>query len=164
MAAERYVECWARLTGGRPLTLRLANVYGPRQDPAGEAGVVAIFTARLLAGAPCVVNGDGEQTRDYVFAGDGVDAVARVLEAEDAAGVVNIATGVETTVNELYRRLAKLVGVTRPPHHGAARPGEQRRNVLDATAAKSLLGWDREDAARRRPRPNRGALQAGVTR
>jgi len=139
--AERYLECWAGLTGGRALTLRLANVYGPRQDPAGEAGVIAIFSSRLLAGDPCLVNGDGEQTRDYVYASDVADAVARAVASPDVAGVANIGTGAETTVNELYRRLARLTGVSRAAEHGPARPGEQRRSVLDATRAKALLGW-----------------------
>ena len=139
--AERYLECWAGLTGGRGLTLRLANIYGPRQDPAGEAGVIAIFTSRLLAGAPCVVNGDGEQTRDYVYVGDVADAVARAVASGEVTGVANIGTGVETTVNELYRRLARLAGVNRAAEHGPAKPGEQRRSALDAAHAKSLLGW-----------------------
>ena len=141
VSAERYVDCWAGLTGGRALTLRLANVFGPRQDPAGEAGVVAIFTSRLLADAPCVVNGDGEQTRDYVYVGDVADAVARAVASADATGIANIGTGVETTVNELYRRLARLIGVSRTAEHGPAKPGEQRRSLLDAARAKSLLGW-----------------------
>src|SRR5206468_7275943 len=112
-AAERYLECWAGLTGGRALTLRLANVYGPRQDPAGEAGVIAIFSSRLLAGDPCLVNGDGEQTRDYVYASDVADAVARAVASPDVAGVANIGTGAATTGNELYRPLARLTGVSR---------------------------------------------------
>jgi UDP-glucose 4-epimerase len=141
VTAERYLECWAGLTRGRALTLRLANVYGPRQDPAGEAGVIAIFASRLLAGAPCVVNGDGEQTRDYVYVGDVADAVARAVEAVDVTGIANIGTGAETTVNELYRRLARLTDVERPAEHGPAKPGEQRRSLLDGARAKSLLGW-----------------------
>ncbi len=141
IAAELYLDCWAGLTGGRTLALRLANVYGPRQDPRGEAGVVAIFAARLLAGDECLVNGDGEQTRDYVYVEDVADAVARALARPDAAGVVNIGTAAETSVNELYRRLARLAGVTRTPRHGPPRPGEQRRSVLDATRAKARLGW-----------------------
>jgi UDP-glucose 4-epimerase len=140
-AAERYLECWAGLTGGRALTLRLANVYGPRQDPAGEAGVIAIFSSRLLAGDPCLVNGDGEQTRDYVYVSDVAGAVARAVASPDVTGVANIGTGAETTVNELYRRLARLTGVSRAAEHAPARPGEQRRSVLDATRAKALLGW-----------------------
>jgi UDP-glucose 4-epimerase len=138
--AERYLECWAGLTDSRALTLRLANVYGPRQDPAGEAGVIAIFTSRLLSGAPCVVNGDGEQTRDYFYVGDVADAIVRAVES-DAVGVANIGTGAETTVNELYRQLMRLTGAGRPAEHGPARPGEQRRSLLDASRAKALLGW-----------------------
>jgi UDP-glucose 4-epimerase len=141
ITAEHYLECWAGLTGGRGLTLRLANIYGPRQDPAGEAGVIAIFTSRLLAGEPCIVNGNGEQTRDYVYVGDVADAVARGVTSADVTGVVNIGTGTETTVNELHRRLARLAGVNRAAEHAPARPGEQRRSVLDATRAKTLLGW-----------------------
>jgi UDP-glucose 4-epimerase len=141
LAGERYLECWAGLTGTPTLTLRLANIYGPRQDPQGEAGVVAIFTARLLGGAECVVNGDGEQTRDYVYVEDVADAAARALANPDATGVVNIGTGVATSVNDLYRRLARQVGVTRPARHAPARPGEQRKSLLDAARAKTLLGW-----------------------
>jgi UDP-glucose 4-epimerase len=140
-SAERYLDCWAGLTGGRALTLRLANVYGPRQDPAGEAGVVAIFASRLLAGERCIVNGDGEQTRDYVYVGDVAEAAARAVTSLDVSGVVNIATGAETTVNDLYRRLARITQVSQTPGHGPARPGEQRRSVLDATRAKALLAW-----------------------
>jgi len=141
ITAERYLECWAGLTGGRALTLRLANVYGPRQDPAGEAGVIAIFTSRLLSGAPCLVNGDGDQTRDYVYVGDVADAVVRAVGSPDVVGVANIGTGAETAVNELYRRLAQLTDVRRAAEHGPAKPGEQRRSLLDPTRAKSLLGW-----------------------
>ncbi len=101
VAAERYLDCWAGLTGMSTLSLRLANVYGPRQNPLGEAGVIAIFIHRLLAGLPCIVNGDGEQTRDYVYVGDVADAVSRAVARPEAAGVVNIGTGVETSVNDL---------------------------------------------------------------
>jgi UDP-glucose 4-epimerase len=141
VTGERYLECWAGLTGGRALTLRLANVYGPRQNPQGEAGVIAIFCHRLLAGQPCIVNGDGEQTRDYVYVGDVADAVARGLQRPEAAGVANVGTGVETTVNDIYRRLARAAGATAAAQHGPPRPGEQRRSVLDASRAKRLLGW-----------------------
>jgi UDP-glucose 4-epimerase len=141
ITGEHYLECWAGLTGGRALTLRLANIYGPRQDPAGEAGVIAIFTSRLLAGEPCVVNGDGNQTRDYVYVGDVADAITRGVTSADATGVANIGTGAETTVNELHRRLARLAGGNRAAEHAPAKPGEQRRSVLDATRAKTLLGW-----------------------
>ena len=141
VTAERYLEVWAALTGASGLTLRLANVYGPRQDPAGEAGVIAIFASRLLSGVRCVVNGDGDQTRDYVYVGDVADAVALAVSAPDAVGIANIGTGIETTVNDLYRRLARLTNVRGDAEHSPAKPGEQRRSVLDATRAKSLLGW-----------------------
>jgi UDP-glucose 4-epimerase len=141
VAAERYLECWSGLTGASVLTLRLANVYGPRQNPLGEAGVIAIFTYRLLRGEGCVINGDGEQTRDYVFVGDVAEAVARGLDRPDARGPANIGTGLETSVNELYERLARAVGGARSAVHAPAKPGEQRRSVLDPTRAKMLLGW-----------------------
>src|SRR3989442_12488204 len=96
LAGERYLECWAGLTGTPALTLRLANIYGPRQDPAGEAGVVAIFSSRLLAGVECVVNGDGEQTRDYVYVGDVADAGGRALPHPDATGGGNLGPRVPT--------------------------------------------------------------------
>ncbi|MBI1736934.1 MAG: NAD-dependent epimerase/dehydratase family protein [Candidatus Rokubacteria bacterium] len=141
VGAERYLDCWAGLTGASALTLRLANIYGPRQNPLGEAGVIAIFSHRLVRGEECIVNGDGEQTRDYLYVGDVADAVARAVAQPEATGVVNIATGVETTVNELYRRLAAAAGIATPARHGPAKPGEQRRSVLDATRAKQILGW-----------------------
>ena len=141
VAAERYLECWTGLSGGTTLALRLANVYGPRQNPHGEAGVIAIFCHRLLAGEPCLVYGDGDQTRDYVFVEDVADAIARALSRHAATGIANIGTGLETTVNELYRRLAKLAGVGAASRNAPAREGEQRRSVLDATRAKTILGW-----------------------
>jgi UDP-glucose 4-epimerase len=144
ITAERYLECWAGLTGGRGLTLRLANVYGPRQDPAGEAGVIAIFASRLLAGAPCVVNGDGEQTRDYVYVDDVAAANLRALEHPEVTGCVNIGTGIETSVNEICRSLARAGGLGVTPRHGPAKPGEQRRSCLSPTLAKRCLGWTPE--------------------
>jgi UDP-glucose 4-epimerase len=140
-AAERYVECYGPLLEMRTLVLRLANVYGPRQNPQGEAGVVAIFADRLLRGEACLINGDGEQTRDFVYVEDVSDAVLRGLERTDATGVVNIGTGVETTVNAIYARLARAAGVTRPAEHGPAKPGEQRRSALAAARAARVIGW-----------------------
>ena len=141
VAAERYLDCWSALAGVPALTLRLANIYGPRQNPLGEAGVVAIFVHRLLRGDGCVINGDGGQTRDYVFVGDVADAVARGLEQSEARGAINIGTGIETSVNELYDRLARIVGNGGGATHAPAKPGEQRRSVLDPARAKRLLGW-----------------------
>lgn len=141
VAAERYLECWVGLTGTPAITLRLANVYGPRQNPLGEAGVVAIFAHRLVNGEGCIINGDGEQTRDYVYVGDVADAVVRALAEREATGVLNIGTGIATSVNDLYRRIARIAGATEPAQHGPARPGEQRHSVLKATRAKRVLGW-----------------------
>jgi UDP-glucose 4-epimerase len=120
--------------------LALANVYGPRQDPHGEAGVVAIFAGRLLAGEPCKIFGDGSQTRDYVFVDDVVDAFVRA--AEKGGGLVlNIGTGVETSVNELYGTMARVAGVDRSADLAPARTGEVPRSSLDAGRAQTLLGW-----------------------
>jgi UDP-glucose 4-epimerase len=120
--------------------LRYANVYGPRQDPHGEAGVVAIFCGRLLEGKPCTIFGDGGQTRDYVFAGD--VAAANLLAAEKRFdGPLNVGTGVETDVNTVYGLLARAAGVSRPAEHAPARLGEQRRSCIDPRAAFSAIGW-----------------------
>ena len=141
VAAERYLDAWSAIAGVPVLTLRLANIYGPRQNPLGEAGVIAIFAHRLVRDQECVVYGDGDQTRDYVYVGDVADAAARAISRPDAVGVVNVATGIETTVNTLYRQLATIAGAKRPARHAPARPGEQRRSVLDATRASKMLGW-----------------------
>jgi UDP-glucose 4-epimerase len=141
VAAESYLACWQGITGVSTLALRLANVYGPRQNPFGEAGVIAIFAHRLLRGEPCVVHWDGEQTRDYVYVEDVADAVARALDRPGARGVLNVGTGVEVSVNDLYGRLAALAGVSRPPEHGPRREGDWRRGALDATRAARALGW-----------------------
>ena len=141
IAAECYVDCWTGLTGIPAVSLRLANVYGPRQNPLGEAGVTAIFARRIVRGEVCVIYGDGEQTRDYVYVGDVADAVARVLANPDVTGAINVGTGIPTSVNELHRRLSAAAGRREPARHAPARPGEQRQSVLDPTRAKTVLGW-----------------------
>jgi UDP-glucose 4-epimerase len=138
---ERYLEVWRHLFGLSAISLRDANVYGPRQDPHGEAGVVAIFCRRLLAGEPPIINGDGAQTRDYVYVEDVAAANLCALERPDATGAINIGTGSETSVLELCRALARAAGVERPPVHRAARLGDQRRSCLDVTLARTQLGW-----------------------
>ena len=140
VAAERYLECFAGLTSMTELTLRLANVYGPRQRPDGEAGVVAIFARRMLTGQRCTIYGDGEQTRDYVYVADVAEAAELAL-GSSARGVVNIATGRETSVNALHRQVATAVGVNSEPEYAAARPGEVRRSVLANARARAMLGW-----------------------
>ena len=121
-------------------SLALANVYGPRQDPNGEAGVVAIFAARLLAGLSCTVFGDGRQTRDFVYVDDVADAFARAA-TRGGGLLLNIGTGVETSVNELYRVMASSAGVSDPPVRAPARAGELLRSVLDPGRAGIHLGW-----------------------
>lgn len=122
------------------IALRYANIYGPRQDPHGEAGVVAIFTLRLLSGEQPVINGDGKQTRDYVFVGDVARANLAALQT-DYTGSINIGTGIETDVNQLFAHLRQCVGSSTPETHGPAKPGEQRRSVLAWEQANRLLGW-----------------------
>lgn len=120
--------------------LALANVYGPRQDPHGEAGVVAIFAGRLLAGESCTIFGDGEQTRDYVYVDDVVDAFVRA--ADKGGGLtLNIGTGVETSVNDLYATMARVANVDRAATLAPARGGEVPRSALDAGRAAIQLGW-----------------------
>jgi UDP-glucose 4-epimerase len=120
--------------------LALANVYGPRQDPHGEAGVVAIFAQRILAAEPVTVFGDGDQTRDFVFVDDVVDAFVRA--ASRGGGLVcNIGTGQETSVNELYRTMAEQAGVEAAPVLAPLRPGELLRSSLDIERAAIQLGW-----------------------
>ncbi len=122
-------------------SLALANVYGPRQDPHGEAGVVAIFAGRLLAGERCRIFGDGSQTRDYVFVDDVVDAFVRA--AERGSGLLcNVGTGVETSVTGLHTAMAANAGVPDDPEFAPARAGELARSCLDASRAKLHLGWE----------------------
>ena len=135
-----YLHAYRELHQLEFTSLALANVYGPRQDPHGEAGVVAIFAGRLLSGEPCTIYGDGEQTRDYVYVDDVADAFVRA--AERGSGLLcNIGTGIETSVNELYRAMAENAGVDTPPQYAPARPGELARSALDAGRAGLHLGW-----------------------
>ncbi len=139
--AELYVEHFARERGLRGVALRFANVYGPRQDPHGEAGVVAIFLSKMLRGEAPVIYGDGRQTRDYVFVEDAVNASLLALSSTAATGAYNVGTGIETDVATLAQRLAELVGYRGPLSSAAARPGEQQRSVLDSGRARRELGW-----------------------
>ncbi|MFP5376322.1 MAG: NAD-dependent epimerase/dehydratase family protein [Acidimicrobiia bacterium] len=139
-AAGDYLAAYRELHDLEFTSLALANVYGPRQDPHGEAGVVAIFAGRLLAGERCTIFGDGDQTRDFVFVDDVVDAFVRA--AERGGGLlVNVGTGVETSVNALYDTLARAAGVAQPAAYAPPRPGELARSALDAGRAALHLGW-----------------------
>lgn len=120
--------------------LALANVYGPRQDPHGEAGVVAIFAGRLLGGEACTIYGDGSQTRDFVFVDDVVDAFARAA-GRSGGLVINIGTGIEVSVLDLYRTMAASIGSDLAPIHAPARAGELARSSLDIGRAQIHLGW-----------------------
>lgn len=137
---ELYLSCFRAMHGLHYVALRYANVYGPRQNPHGEAGVVAIFAERLLRGQGCTIFGDGGQTRDFVFSEDVVAANVKALST-DYCGGVNIGTGVETDVNRIYALLAKHVGFDRPAAYAAGKPGEQRRSVLANRRAAEVLGW-----------------------
>jgi len=146
MCVENYLESFARADGLRCVSLRYANVYGPRQDPHGEAGVVAIFAGKMLAGQTPTIFGDGKQTRDYVFVADVARANLLACDRLDVSGAVNIGTGVETDVNELAQHLARSTGFRGDFPHAAALPGEQRRSVLDCIHAREVLGWEPEVA------------------
>lgn len=140
VAVEAYLHFYRVQYGLEYTALRYANVYGPRQDPHGEAGVVAIFCLRLLRGQTAVINGDGEQTRDYVYVGDLTRANVEALGRGDGLGI-NIGTAQETDVNTLFRRLRELSGSRQEEIHGPAMPGEQRRSVLENRLAYDELGW-----------------------
>jgi UDP-glucose 4-epimerase len=135
-----YLSFYERHHGIAFTALALANVYGPRQDPHGEAGVVAIFASTMLAGRAPTIHGDGNQTRDYVFVDDVVHAFALSAERGDGR-LVNVGTGLETSVNGLYRMVAEITGFTGEPSHGPARPGDLRRNALDISIANDVLDW-----------------------
>ena len=138
---EDYFRYYRQVAGVDYAILALGNVYGPRQDPHGEAGVVAIFSRLMLDGRRPVVNGDGEQARDYVYIDDIVDAFARA--GEIGGGVrLNIGTGIPSTVNELYALIADSAGYEGPPEFGPAKDGDLARSVIDASAARAHLGWE----------------------
>jgi UDP-glucose 4-epimerase len=139
-AGELYLGYYRAQYGLDFVALRYANVYGPRQNPHGEAGVVAIFAKRLVACESCTIYGDGAQTRDFVFAKDVARANSLALE-RDFAGPVNIGTGIETDINRVYELMAAGAGVRQPATHAAAKPGEQRRSCIDPSLAQRVLGW-----------------------
>jgi UDP-glucose 4-epimerase len=147
LAGEHYLRVLGGLGGYEIVALRYANVYGPRQDPHGEAGVVAIFLGRLLAGQPLTVFGDGRQTRDYVHVDDVARATVAALAADVRPGggpdevALNIGTGVETSVLDLIGALERATGRKAEVHFAAERPGELRRNALVIERAKAVLDW-----------------------
>jgi UDP-glucose 4-epimerase len=139
-AGELYLSYYYQAFGLPYTALRYANVYGPRQSTRGEAGVVAIFLSLLLQGKTPVINGDGRQTRDYVYVDDVVAANIAALDAQ-FVGELNIGTGLETDVVEIFRQLREASGSKIEAQHGPAKPGEQRRSCIDARRAAETLGW-----------------------
>ncbi|MES2209891.1 MAG: NAD-dependent epimerase/dehydratase family protein [Chloroflexota bacterium] len=136
---ERYLDV---LGAGRlrAMIMRLSNVYGPRQRADGEGGVVSIFADRMFQGLPVTIDGDGEQTRDFIYVGDVTEAVLKAMAA-NAPATVNVSTGRATSINRLFQCLATISGYERPPTYGPARPGDIRDSRLDPRRAEAVLGW-----------------------
>ena len=141
-SGETYLGAYQRLHGLAGCSLRLGNVYGPRQDPHGEAGVVSIFAGALAAGRPTRIFGDGTSTRDYVYVDDVVDAFLRCLGGKGDGRRLNIGSGTGTTVRQLHTAVARAVGAPDAPEFAAARPGELHSIVLDVGQARRALGWE----------------------
>jgi UDP-glucose 4-epimerase len=140
-SGELYLGYYRAQYGLPYVALRYANVYGPRQNPHGEAGVVAIFSQRLVAGQGCTIFGDGGQTRDFVFGPDVARANLLAFE-KDYVGAINIGTGVETDINRLFALLAEAAGSNQAVVHAPGKPGEQRRSCIDPSLARKVLGWE----------------------
>lgn len=144
-SVEQYLFLYKQIYGLDYIILRYANVYGPRQDPIGEAGVVSIFINNILQGKECRINGDGKQTRDYTYVMDVVEANMLALKKDPTHKIFNIGTGKETDVNTLYEHIAKVVEKTTKKKgtsfHGPTLPGEVARSCLDAKRAEQELGW-----------------------
>lgn len=141
LSLEKYCEFYSSTYDLRTFILRYGNVYGPRQNPHGEAGVVAIFSEKLVRGETPTIHGDGKQTRDFVHVSDAVRANLMALEFEGNA-VANIGTGIESDINTVFRHLAAFSGNSADAIHGPPKKGEQRRSVLDCSRVKTLLGWE----------------------
>jgi UDP-glucose 4-epimerase len=140
LVTEHYLYYYKTVYGIDSVSLRYANIYGPRQNPHGEAGVVAIFTTKLLAGEQPIINGDGKQTRDYVFVDDVVHANVLALNST-GSNIFNIGTGIETNVNQLFHQLKKSAKAFAEEKHGEAKKGEQMRSVLSSAHIERQLGW-----------------------
>lgn len=140
LSVENYLHYYFKTFGLSYIALRYANVYGPRQDARGEAGVVAIFTGKIISGKQPTIFGDGRKTRDYVFVRDVVRANVLALGSR-RCGFYNVGTGVETNVNQIFRNLVKITGVKISEVHGPELPGEQKRSCLNFSKIKRELGW-----------------------
>lgn len=144
LTIEKYLDFYHRERGLPYIALRYGNVYGPRQNPHGEAGVIAIFTSLMLDGKAPIINGDGAQTRDYVYVGDVVKANIAALESEIEEGVFHIGTGKETDVNEIFRLVNWQFGKVFEATYGPAKSGEVKRSALETRKAEALLNWKPE--------------------
>lgn len=140
LTIEKYLNYYHKVFGLPFISLRLANVYGPRQNSKGEAGVIAIFCDKMLSGKQPVINGDGKQTRDFVFVDDVVEANMLAMK-ENKVGIYNIGTAKETDINTIFRKLKELIESNCKEIHGPAKEGEQKRSCLDYSKAKKELGW-----------------------
>lgn len=141
LCGEQYLSYYQRVSGLQVVNLRYANVYGPRQDPDGEAGVVAIFIQKLLNNEQAIIHGNGRQTRDFVYVEDVVEANLAVM-GPDTQGTYNVGTGQETSINDLMRILIEHTGSTGKEVHGPAKRGEQARSVIDASKLHQELSWE----------------------
>lgn len=142
LAAEKYLFYYKTVFNLDYVALRYANVYGPRQDPRGEAGVVSIFIQKMLDGSQPVINGDGEQTRDFVYVGDVARANIMSIKNNTAENVINIGTGIETSVNKIYNHIRKIINPSIEEKHGPPNKGEQNRSLIDYTKARKILHWE----------------------
>lgn len=141
LCGEQYLSYYQRVSGVQYVSLRYANVYGPRQDPEGEAGVVAIFIRKLLSHERPIINGNGRQTRDFIFVDDVVEANLAAM-GQEVQGIYNVGSGQETSINDLFRMLVDLTKATCKEVHGPVKKGEQMRSVVDATKIRQEVGWE----------------------
>lgn len=141
LCGEQYLSYFQRVSGLQAVSLRYANVYGPRQDPEGEAGVVAIFIQKMLNNEQAVINGNGRQTRDFVFVDDVVEANLAMM-GQETQGTFNVGTGVETSINDLFSILVQHTGANCKEVHGPAKKGEQARSVIDNTKMRHEVSWE----------------------
>ncbi|MEY4704730.1 MAG: hypothetical protein RL042_926 [Nitrospirota bacterium] len=141
LCGEQYLSYYQRVSGLQMVNLRYANVYGPRQDPDGEAGVVAIFIQKLLNNEQAIINGNGRQTRDFVYVEDVVEANLAVM-GQETQGTYNVGTGQETSINDLLRILIAHTHSTCKEVHGPAKKGEQARSVIDSSKIRQELSWE----------------------
>jgi UDP-glucose 4-epimerase len=141
LTIENYLKFYKENFGLKFISLRFSNVYGPRQDPKGEAGVVAIFIEKLLKGKTPTIFGDGNQTRDFIFVEDAVSACLKAMEYKGKKEIFNIGTGAETSINELYEVISKLLNTKIKPKYAPPKPGDLKRSCLDISLAKRELKW-----------------------